>query len=259
MWYQDEPTLQQPVSKLSFLNTDQPPQPSMSFLNFELANDYKRSEKIAPKEEIIDTRNKVSDVEITLEAQDVVKLVDKSTDFQFKTELKVESSDKVINSDVQNDNKSDQNLELESLDPESIVEQPELVKKKRKTTSQKRKWPEDPADCDICGTHYTTKRSYQRHYKIVHELIPFDCKHCGKQFRWPGDLLAHVNLVHLGIKPKTFPCEKCGKVLKEPRLLRDHMKRHPLPSCESCKVAFKDMDGLQEHIRLDHLQKYCNN
>ena len=267
MWYQDEPTVQQPLSKLSFLNNDQPTQPSMSFLNCtfekvssELANNYQGSEEIAPKEEILDTENKASDVEITLEVQDLEKLVDNSTDFQIKTELTVESSDKAINSDDQNDNTSDQtDQKLESLDPGNIVEQPELVKKKRKTTSQKRKWPEDPADCDICGTHYTTKRSYQRHYKIVHELISYNCKHCGKEFRWPDKLTAHVNLVHLGIKPKTFPCEKCGKVCKEPRKLRDHMKRHPLPSCESCKVAFKDMDGLQEHIRVDHLMKYCNN
>ena len=136
----------------------------------------------------------------------------------------------------------------------------EVVKKKRKTPTNKTKWPQDPADCDICGTHYTTKRSYQRHYKIVHELISHDCKHCDMQFKWPGKLLKHTKLVHLGIQAKTYPCDKCDKVMKESRNLKRHIAReHPPPGCESCKLSFHDMEGLQEHIRVEHLEKYCKN
>ena len=267
MWAQDNEIAKPSVTKLSFLGPDLTSKPSMSFLNttfenvsFELASEFKREEETVPREEVIesvsDNEKDVSEVEITLEVQDLERLVD-STDYEIKTEPEI--LDPVNHQKAKID--SDKSCELESIGHVNTAEQPDkLDKKKRRTTSQKRKWPEDPADCDICGTHYTTKRSYQRHYKIVHELRSQDCKHCDKQFKWPGKLLEHTKLVHLGIQRKTYPCDQCDKVWTASRSLKQHMAReHPPPGCESCKVSFHDMEGLQEHIRVEHLQKYCNN
>ena len=193
------------------------------------------------------------EVEITLEVNDLEKLVDNSLDYDGKT---------VPDIPIPNESNESKNEEIDSVnqDGEGNLKQDEVAQKKRKKSTYKKKWPEDPADCDICGTHYTTKRSYQRHYRIVHELISYNCKHCGQQFKWPDKLKAHINLVHLGIKKKTHPCDKCDKVMTEARSLRDHKAReHPPPGCESCKLSFQDVEGLQEHIRVEHLQKYCNN
>ena len=195
------------------------------------------------------------EVEITLEVNDLEKLVDNPTDSDIKTEPD-------ISTPTESKETSKQDDQLDSINQDKEVDPipDEVVKKKRKKSTYKRKWPEDPADCDICGTHYTTKRSYQRHYKIVHELISYDCKQCGQQFKWPDRLKAHVKLVHLGIQKKTYPCDKCNKVMSEARHLRNHQAReHPPPGCESCKLSFQDVEGLQEHIRVEHLQKYCNN
>ena len=168
--------------------------------------------------------------------------------------------DKNSNNDVRMETITESNVTNDQVNSVKGDKEEEVVKKKRKTPTNKTKWPQDPADCDICGTHYTTKRSFQRHYKIVHELRYEDCKHCDKQFKWPGKLLEHTKLVHLGIQRKTYPCDKCDKVWTAFRSLKHHMAReHPPPGCESCKVSFNDMEGLQEHIRVEHLQKYCNN
>ena len=207
---------------------------------------------------------------ITLDIHELENLVDKSTDYDFKTEPEIPDFNKdadllekcpkdvVSVETLTESNETNDEVNLLNQDKEEDLKADVAEKKrKRKKSTYKKKWPEDPADCDICGTHYTTKRSYQRHYKIVHELISHDCKHCSQQFRWPDRLTAHIKHVHLGIKKKTYPCDK---VMSEPRHLRKHKtKEHPPPGCEGCKLSFQDMEGLQEHIRVEHLQKYCYN
>ena len=224
-----------------------------------------------PSEDVTMEKGTESESEITLDIHELENLVDKSTDYDIKTEPDIPDFKKDIDllkkypndGSMETQMKSNETNDQVNLVNQHKVEDPKAdiaVKKKRKTSTHKKKWPEDPADCDICGTHYTTKRSYQRHYKIVHELRIYDCKHCSQQFRWPDRLAAHIKLVHLGIKKKTYPCDKCDKVMTEPRILRNHKAReHPPPGCESCKVSFQDMEGLQEHIRVEHLEKYCHN
>ena len=254
MWSQDDAIIKPSVTKLSFLCPDSNSKPSMSFLNntfenvsFELANDHKNEEDIPeyvePKEEFfdgfIDTEKEESEVEITLEVQDLERLIDSPRASDIKTEPGVPEK-------KENLDKSDRDQEPDKL-----------AKKKKKTSSQKRKWPEDPADCDICGTHYTTKRSYQRHYRIVHELIFSECKQCGEKFRWRKALNLHMNEVHLGIF-QTYPCDHCDKVFRDKQSMRQHMlKKHPPPSCDHCKVAFKTLDEFNEHLRKEHIEKYC--
>ena len=266
MWCQDDATVNLSVTKLSFLN----PEPSMSFLNctfdndsFEMKNDFNSVKENVPKEELTDRRisgNQVSDVEITLELNDLENFVQNSTDYEFKTELE-DPGTKTDNDapKTSNDNTFENfNESVKTMDHENITEQSDkVVKKKRKTSSQKRKWPEDPTDCDICGTHYTTKRSYQRHYKIVHELQQFNCQQCEAQFRWPEQLKQHKDEVHLGIF-KTYPCDQCDKVCKDSGQLRRHKaKCHPPPSCDFCKITFKTLDEFNEHLRKEHIEKYC--
>ena len=271
MWAQDNEIVKPSVTKLSFLGPNLTSKPSMSFLNttfenvsFELASNFIREEETVPKEEVkvsvSDNEKEVSEVEITLEVHDLEKLVD----YEIKNEPEVVGPDIKLDADVHPVNQhyantdSDKSCELESIGHVKTAEQPiKLDKKKRRTTSKKRKWPEDPADCDICGTHYTTKRSYQRHYKIVHELIDFECKLCGAKFRWPDKVNIHMNEVHRGIF-KTYPCDQCETVFKGSGSLRDHKKRHhPPPSCDYCVIVFKNLDEFNEHLRKEHIEKYC--
>ena len=264
MWSQDDAVIKSSVTNLSYLCPVSTSKSSMSFLNNTFENDFEIDKDIAikdiaNKEELIesssDTEKEGSEVEITLEVHDLEKLVDNSRDCDIKTEADVlDSKLDTDNANIyQNFDKSDK-----SYHHEKMVQQPDkLAKKKKKTSSQKRKWPEDPADCDICGTHYTTKRSYQRHYKIVHELIFSECKLCGAQFRWRKALNIHMNEVHLGIF-KTYKCDQCDKVSKEKQNLRRHkLKYHPPPSCDFCKISFKTLEEFNEHLRKEHIEKYC--
>ncbi len=260
MWSQDDAVIKPSVTNLSYLCPDSTSKPSMSFLNNTFENDsFELNNYIANKENVTewscDTEKDGSEVEITLEIHDLEKLVDNSRDCDIKTEADyLDSKLDTDNANIyQNFDESDK-----SYDHEKMVQQPDkLAKKKKKTSSQKRKWPEDPADCNICGTHYTTKRSYQRHYKIVHELIFSECKLCGAQFRWQKQLNNHMNEVHLGIF-KTYKCDHCDKVSKDKQSMRKHkLKYHPPPSCDFCKISFKTLEEFNEHLRKEHIAKYC--
>ena len=277
MWNQDEFWYHKESHKpknLSFLCTSDQTnvstsRPSMSFLNdtfenvtFELTNGSKMEDVKELKKEIVESSNgkEESEVEITLEVNDLYKLAE--------TEIKTEEVPEKIKLETNTDNLVKPQVAAQTFDTTEAevvdnIESPddssaeEAVKKKRKKTTYKRKWPEDPADCDICGTHYTTKRSYQRHYKVVHELKQHKCQQCGKQWSWPDSLAKHIKEVHQGIV-KTYSCDQCDKVVKGITTLRRHKaKDHPPPCCDFCKITFNNADEFNEHIRKEHIEKYC--
>ena len=128
------------------------------------------------------------------------------------------------------------------------------VKFSKKKSNQYRKKEEEPTECEMCNIKYTTKRSYQRHYKSIHELDRVECDECGKQFSTKDMVTRHKKAVHMKLR---YQCKKCEKNFSDGQTLRKHnMKLHT--SCESCKVSFADQYELNIHIQQEHIEKYCN-
>ena len=134
------------------------------------------------------------------------------------------------------------------------TEMVDKLKFPKKKSNQYRKKEEEPTECGMCNIKYTTKRSYQRHYKSVHELDRADCDECGKQFSTKDMVTRHKKAVHMKLR---YQCKKCEKNFSDGQTLRKHnMKLHT--SCESCKVSFADQFELNIHIQQEHINKYCN-
>ena len=153
-------------------------------------------------------------------------------------------NDKVNNYEVEtNEEASDKNVDG------SV----ETAKKFMKNQSKKERWRE-PADCDICNVHFTTKRSYQRHVKVVHELAWLrNCDQCGKVFASSQSLKTH-KMTHL---EKTIPCPDCHKKFISKAYLRLHTKKMHSKICEFHKVRFSTNEELQQHLKEEHIDKYC--
>ena len=120
------------------------------------------------------------------------------------------------------------------------------MQKKKSNEVQYRKKEEEPTECEMCNIRYTTKRSYQRHYKSVHELDRAECDECGKQFSTKDMVRKHKKVVHLKLR---YQCQKCDKNFTEERYLRKHNWKLHSPKCESCKVSFADQTEFDNHIQ----------
>ena len=130
---------------------------------------------------------------------------------------------------------------------------PEVTKKRKRNSNQYRKKEEEPTECEICNAKFTTKRSYQRHYKSIHELRNLeDCDECGKQLK--GSLLLHKKSVHLNIK---YSCTQCPMEYKMKQTLNAHIKKEHWFHCEGCKLSFEHKPEFDSHIQTEHIAKYC--
>ena len=131
------------------------------------------------------------------------------------------------------------------------------LKKRKGNSNQHRKKEEEPTECDICNVIFTTKRSYQRHYKTIHELKGIlDCDECGKQFKQNQSLILHKESVH---NKKKLYCPHCPKVFAYGcRLnMKKHIKKAHWFHCDGCKVSFEHNHELDSHIQTEHIAKYC--
>ena len=112
--------------------------------------------------------------------------------------------------------------------------------------------------CLKCDKGFKQRSNGTSHYNSVHADLKSECSICGLRVR---KLKQHLREVHG--ERKLVPCQVCGKLYREGRLIRDHMtKTHlmdmrgePLSSVlVTCDICDKEMmaSRLERHLRLSH-------
>ena len=170
-------------------------------------------------------------------------------------EVPVESDGTIGNEEYNDEEQSSENYE--TLSEHNLEESETIVKKRGRKRKQvaKPRAKEEPADCEICNTHYTTKRSYRRHYMSAHELIHHSCDECGKTYTQPDSLRLHKNRDHgHGVD---IPCTKCDRVFKHESLLRKHFVDKHSIKCDFHNQKFLTNEEMRKHIQEEHVKKYC--
>ncbi|XP_053407042.1 zinc finger and BTB domain-containing protein 41-like isoform X1 [Mercenaria mercenaria] len=113
--------------------------------------------------------------------------------------------------------------------------------------------------CDVCGTTFKRRTHLKEHILVQHSgsRLPHACNLCEQSFVRYRLLEAHMNRVHLKVKP--FGCSFCnGKFISQASAER-HMKMKICQSdrakrfkCIQCEKKFSDSQGLEMHMTAIH-------
>lgn len=63
--------------------------------------------------------------------------------------------------------------------------------------------------CTVCERTFEATYKLREHLRTHTNETPYECKVCGKKFKFAQNLRRHDNISHKGIKP--FKCDICGK------------------------------------------------
>lgn len=90
----------------------------------------------------------------------------------------------------------------------------------------------------------------------LYERKNYRCSVCSKNFTKFNDLLEHDSIVHVDM-PKTFSCEKCGKLFLSKDRLETHkiVHREKLFECQLCQKKFTVQKSLDRHLNV-HIGSY---
>ncbi|XP_074140931.1 uncharacterized protein LOC141552915 [Sminthopsis crassicaudata] len=116
--------------------------------------------------------------------------------------------------------------------------------KSKKILSEKK-----PYECKECGKAFRWCAEFTQHQRIHTGEKPFECKVCGKAFRWCTDLTQHQR-VHTGEKP--YECTVCGKTFRWSTDLIQHQRTHTGEKpykCSECGKSFSQRTNLTRHQR----------
>lgn len=112
---------------------------------------------------------------------------------------------------------------------------------------------ERPYQCPECFKYYVSQKSLKAHVRLIHRSAclprPFECRCCGKRFRFRSRLAAHASK-HSDEKP--FICKMCGKGFVKFYTLDIHQKAHlgEKPwQCKECNKSFLLKEYLKAHMR----------
>ena len=151
-----------------------------------------------------------------------------------------------------------------SKEEEKLVQNPKTFNQKKKKEKRTREKPvngvkracDEPAECEVCAKKFTTLRSMQRHHKVVHELVRYDCPQCGLSCPGRDGLRNHIIYKHED--QRRVNCKKCDASFNfnNRKGLRVHMEReHPLPACDFHNLKFQTIEEFDVHIQVEHINK----
>jgi len=93
--------------------------------------------------------------------------------------------------------------------------------KKHRVNSKGELQPKIVFPCNYCGKILTTKPKLLAHVKVIHQGIKdFTCNSCQKSFSSKSNLDIHIGSVHTGNLP--YKCEFCSKSFARKNLLSAH-------------------------------------
>ena len=152
-------------------------------------------------------------------------------------------------------NFSDEVDDDNNVNEDNIKRNGDVHKDDEVVSLKKARKPEKPGYCNECDKHFTAQRSLKRHIAVVHELSQvLTCDICKKQYTSRDVYRRHLE-TH---RPNGFGCQTCNKYFTTKDGLLKHQKlRHPLPSCTFHNTQFKSDDEMQQHLKDEHLNKYC--
>ena len=88
----------------------------------------------------------------------------------------------------------------------------------KKENQEKKKY-----SCDICGNHFKSYKTWNRHVKAVHEgKKPYKCTICENEYGKNDNLKKHIESVH--DKIKRHQCELCHSKFARKANLSEHEK-----------------------------------
>ena len=111
-------------------------------------------------------------------------------------------------------------------------------------------------DCDICGESYNHSGNLRAHVNRVHKgLKDHECELCGREFNRHSVLTEHIKKVHKKVK-NVIKCEICGESVSNDKSLQLHIKKvHKglnRNQCSECGKDFLNGLGLIEHMNTVH-------
>lgn len=122
--------------------------------------------------------------------------------------------------------------------------------------------------CSCCQLFFATFEDAEKHQFETHrdKLV---CKHCGKTFKEPDSLSAHIRYAHdksISVKKYLYICPLCGKNFNSRVALSDHEKAKcgvaPSYKCTICNKNYHSKGSLKTHMtihsgNMPHLCGYC--
>ena len=110
--------------------------------------------------------------------------------------------------------------------------------------------------CGNCDYRSLNKNTLEAHINKVHlNIRPFVCEICQKGFYKKSNLTQHF-VTHEKIKDKT--CEICGSTFVNKKTLAEHLMLHSGQKpfkCEICNAEFITSGRRLEHMRRKHMEK----
>ena len=127
----------------------------------------------------------------------------------------------------------------------------QMIHKDKPEKGKDSKWRTAEA-CKICGKVYPRSYLYSRHYLVHSDKKEFECGFCGKFFKTPGDLKAHMKVHGADDEKFRHCCELCGKRFTQRANLDAHLRVHsgfkPF-ACDFCNKSFSQKGNMEEHRR----------
>jgi len=129
----------------------------------------------------------------------------------------------------------------------------------------------DKYSCEKCNEKFATLKIFKRHknkcfgIKTKQNPTIYPCTYEGCTFvnKKKLGLENHINVVHLNLPKRTFPCEICGKVFSAManvtiHIRKEHLKERPY-ECTECGSKFATSSLLNQHkkIHSDVLSFVC--
>ncbi|KAL4702838.1 hypothetical protein ACJJTC_009303 [Scirpophaga incertulas] len=102
--------------------------------------------------------------------------------------------------------------------------------------------------CDLCHVYLPTTYSFNVH-NLIHTMR-YECRECGRRMIDRSSIVEHYRTQHEG-HLTLFTCHICGKISKNNKTHRGHMRNHhggDRPKCEQCGNTFINKDALTEHL-----------